>query len=72
MEFLEPFEKFLKGEEIEDVWGTGVEQGLVREFESGGEVRVVRDERWEGKMRVWRTMVEAQGFGAGSGALGEL
>jgi len=60
--FLEPFGKFLGGDgdkEVSDMWGTKGEREI-REMGVDGVVRVVRDERWEGALRVWDVMWEAQ------------
>lgn len=55
--WLKPFNDFLAGRVVE--WGTGSERE-VRELDATGEIRVVEDEEWEGKMGVWDAMRTAQ------------
>ena len=52
-EFLEPWAKFLNGDEMEEGWGTrNVEE--VRRMSEVGKVEVVGDELWETCLETWR------------------
>jgi carboxylesterase type B len=61
-EWLEPFGKFLSGEEVggEKGWGTNGEKER-REMGTDGVARVLEDEEsWGWGMRIWRAMWDAQ------------
>jgi carboxylesterase type B len=55
--FLEPVEKFIKGEDVE--WGCRGDGKVVRVLKEGGEVVVERDgdERWDDGVRLWNKVV---------------
>jgi carboxylesterase type B len=59
-EWLEPFGRFIYGED-EIGWGTEeMGETAIRLFDSEGAIRIVKDDLWEGRMGVWAVMWEAQ------------